>query len=73
MFINNPDESKYSMYEVTTHFGGSSQTESQFISARFAIVNDPNTNEVIKICSYYKYDLPVFEIIDKTKNLRMLL
>ena len=59
--MNNGDESDANIDGYTTHFGGSSQTETQLSTARLAIDNAPTINEVIQTSSYYKHVLPVFE------------
>ena len=59
--MNNNDNSNDIMSECTTEFGGSSQTETQLSTARLAIDNAPEYNEIIEISSYFKLALPVFE------------
>ena len=61
MFINNEDDFEDSMDVCTTHFGGSSQTETKLGTAWLAISNAPNTNEFIETSMYYIHALPVFE------------
>ena len=60
-FLNNPDDSDDNMCDCTTEFGGSSQTETQLSTARLAIDNAPNNNEVIEVSKYYQLALPVYE------------
>ena len=61
LIINNSEESEDSKDESTTHFDGSSQTESQLSTTRLAITNFPNNNEFIATSTYYTHTLPVFE------------
>ena len=63
MIINNSEDSEVNKDEWSTHFIGSSQTESQLRTARLAITNDPNNNEIIATSTYYKHDPPVFKDI----------
>ena len=60
-FTNNPDNSNDNMCDSTTEFGGSSQTETQLSTARLAIDNAPNNNEVIEVSKYYQLAIPVYE------------
>ena len=60
-FMNNPDDSNDNMCDCTTEFGGSSQTETQLSTARLAIDNAPNNNEVIEVSKYYQLAIPVYE------------
>ena len=60
MFINNSEESEDSTYKYTT-FGRSSQTESQLSTARLAIMDAPNNNEIVATSTYYKHALLVFD------------
>ena len=52
MIINNSEESVDSKDECTMHFGGSSKTESELSTARLAITNIPNNNEIIVTSTY---------------------